>query len=41
MAYWTVKTNAYNDSKYFQCDHISDINKLPTAISERMAWIDG
>ncbi len=30
MAYWIVKRNNYNGSKYFQCDFLSDIDKLPT-----------
>lgn len=30
MAYWIVKTNNYNNSKYFQCDFASDIDDLPT-----------
>ncbi len=34
MAYWVVKINRFNNSKYFQCDFISDINKLPTTLSE-------
>lgn len=25
MAYWIVKSNNYNGSKYFQCDYTNDI----------------
>lgn len=34
MAYWIIKTNTYNNSKYFQCDYVSDIDDLPTYIQE-------
>lgn len=34
MAYWIVKTNTYNNSKYFQCDFVSDIEDLPTYNSD-------
>lgn len=34
MAYWVVQANNYNGSKYFQCDYISDIEKLPTITNE-------
>lgn len=34
MAYWIVQTNRYNNSKYYQCDFISDISKLPTLKKE-------
>lgn len=34
MSYWVVKNNSYNNSKYFQCDYISDIEKLPTITNE-------
>lgn len=34
MAYWILKTNNYNGAKYFQCDYINDIEKLPTTTKE-------
>lgn len=34
MAYWIVKSNNYNGSKYFQCDYTNDIEKLPTITQE-------
>ena len=34
MAYWIVKANKYNNSKYFQCDYVSDIESLPTYTRE-------
>lgn len=34
MAYWIVKTNNYSNTKFFQCDYISDIKDLPTYTRE-------
>lgn len=34
MAYWIVKTNNYNNSKFFHCDYKSDIEDLPTYTQE-------
>lgn len=34
MSYWIVKSNNYNNSKYFQCDYVSDIDNLPTTKKE-------
>ena len=34
MEYWIVKVNRYNNSKYFHCDYISDIDDLPTYTHE-------
>lgn len=37
MAYWIVKTGSRHSSttwRYFQCDYLSDVNKLPTQTTE-------
>lgn len=34
MAYWIVHINTCNNSRHFQCDYLSDIDKLPTMKKE-------